>query len=297
MPPTDADTVSERLQQLRDRAWMQMPHQALAKARGVPSMLSRDEQKLYFWLGRNYATGAGDVVDLGSFVGGSSARLAAGLEAGGAKARVHAFDKFAADEKTKENVLYKGGIAPFDGSDILPLAQRLLAPWKDRIVFHQGEITQQSWHGPIEILTLDASKIAALMDTMAAMFFPSLLPGRSVIVQQDFLHFSQPWIAAQMELLADYFTPLAYCPRDSIVYLCTRQIDAEAIEIARTASLSDDELLTCIRRANTRLAQYDLTARFDRMREALRLNPSKRIAWQFRAPPRQSMPLKSGNRF
>lgn len=271
---------------LRQKGWQDVEAYQLGPARKVPTMLSRQEQKLYFWLGANMPAGGGDIVDLGSFVGGSTACLAAGLKSAIKPGKVHAFDHFTADERVKKRLLYPGGIAPFEGNDILALAKRLLAPWEGMVELHPGDITRQKWNDtPIQVLTLDASKVSAKMDQMAATFFPSLVPGQSIIVQQDFLHFSQPWVVAQMELFQDHFEFLGHCPKDSMIYRCTRRIDADALENGETEFLTDAELFDLIEDARKRHTALGLDAQFDRMVAALRFNPGQRTAWRFRPPP------------
>ncbi|MEX5730265.1 hypothetical protein Ga0609869_003618 [Rhodovulum iodosum] len=265
--------------------WNGVSDDDLAPAAHVPTMISPDERRLYFWLAAHWATGAGALVDLGCFAGGSTARLAAGQHAAGRAAPIHAYDRFTADEKVKRRVLYSGGVAPFDGNDILPLARRLLAPWQGCISFHPGEIEDNGWPGgPIEILALDACKSTAATDAIAGAFFPHLVAGRSVVVHQDFLHWSQPWLPAQMELLAEYFTPLAHCPPSSLVYLCTAAPDAAALAAARTDTLSDDALVGLVDGARTRLSGIAPKAPFARMEAGLAANPGERIAWRFRKP-------------
>jgi hypothetical protein len=219
-------------------------------ALAVPTMLSEEEGRLYTWLGARWATGEGEVVDLGAFAGGSAARLAEGLTRGSSGALVHAFDRFEADERAKTRHLYRAGIAPFTGSDIMPLVRRLLEPWETRITFHQGDIATAAWTGePIEILVIDAAKSAAVADCIAATFFPVLIPGRSIVVQQDYLHPPTPWLAAQMAVLAGCFRPLAYLAPTSMVFLCTSRATSAALEKARVANLDDAALRKLIRKA------------------------------------------------
>ncbi|MEL6203977.1 MAG: hypothetical protein AAFR47_01510 [Pseudomonadota bacterium] len=265
--------------------WSDLADAALEAAQSVPTMLTPREQKLYFWLTSVWAKGAGVTVDLGSFAGGSTARLAEGHRAAGRATVTHAFDRFTADEDVKARVLYKSGIAPFEGSDIFPLAQDLLAPWGRSIVFHRGEIEQMSWNsGPIEILVMDASKAAKTADKMAETFFPHLVPGRSVVVQQDYLHWSQPWVPAQMERLADHFRPCAHERRDTVVFLCTSAPTAEQVRAAATSDLDDSALDECLSSAMVRLTLWDIAPQLDDMRAALAANPGKRRAFEFSRP-------------
>ncbi len=177
-------------------------------------MLNPEEAQFYVWLSRAMAEVTGAVVDLGCFAGGAPAYLAEGNRQGGGQAQIHAFDQFATSEKAKERQLYSKGVAPFGGTDILPLAQQVLAPWAPNVRFHKGRIEESVWEGgPIALLVLDASKTSETMDQMAAVFFPHLIPGQSIIVQQDELHWKEPWIAVQMEAFAEYFEPLCRVAR------------------------------------------------------------------------------------
>ncbi|HGG05640.1 MAG TPA: hypothetical protein ENK28_09300, partial [Aliiroseovarius sp.] len=194
--------------------WQTVDPKALDATRPVPTMLSPEEQLLYYWIASEWAKGSGAIVELGCFVGGSTARLAEGHRVAGLKSEIHAFDRFLASETAKKNHFYSAGIAAFEGEDILPLAKSLLKPWADRITLHPGMIEDQDWTGgDIEVLVMDASKSTKASDHMAAKFFPHLIPGQSLVVQQDYLHWKQPWIAVQMERMANWFTPVAKAPK------------------------------------------------------------------------------------
>lgn len=276
--------MSELFEDIRNRAWAGLSYSEIGRARDVPTMLSRQEQLLYYWLARSLPDGEGDIVDLGSFIGGSTACLASGRMSALKKSKIHAYDMFTADERVKKRLLYKRGIAPFDGNDILPLAKELLSPWAPLIRFHRGDITDQLWDDtPIQLLTLDASKVAAKMDRMAEIFFPALAPGKSIIVQQDFLHHSQPWVVAQMELFKDHFEFLGHCPNDSMIYRCVREIDETALEEGETELLTDAEIFDLLEDARKRHAPLGLDVKFDNMAAALEANPGQRIAWKFRS--------------
>ncbi|PTN03259.1 methyltransferase family protein [Rhodovulum imhoffii] len=266
--------------------WAQLDASVLTRARSVPTMLNPAEEKLYYWLAAHWLRGTGDIVDLGCFAGGSTARLAEGLRAGRHPGHIHAFDRFTARPRNKENILYPHGIAPFSGHDILPLARRLLAPWDDLVTLHPGEIEDNGWQGrPIELLTIDAGKTAASADAIAEIFFPHLLPGQSIVVQQDFFHTSQPWLAAQMQRLSAFFTPLALCKQTAMVFQCRTRPDTPSLHAARTARLTDDDLVADIRSAQKWLRRYSRPWRFLHLTQAVEKNPGAREAWRFRSAP------------
>lgn len=268
------------------RPWRDVTEAMLAPALRVPSMLGSEEQKLYLWLARDWANGAGEIVDLGSFVGGSTARLAEGVRLAGRDVLVHAYDQFTADETVKQRYLYSAGVPPFEGPDMLHVAHDLLSPWDRRVTFYVGDILRRGWNGdPIEIMAIDASKTDRLTDHTARTFFPSLIPGRSVIIQQDFLHTLQPWLPAQMAMYGDYFRPLIHCPRDCVVYLCTRRITPEDTLDRCISGRSDEDLTVLIRKSARLLKDHVGRYRFARQIRALRASPGIRVSWQMSRNP------------
>ncbi|MEM1429479.1 MAG: class I SAM-dependent methyltransferase [Pseudomonadota bacterium] len=278
-------TPPDRMEALATRPWVRLSERALGKARRVPTMLSEEEQKLYYWLTAFWAEGRGATVDLGCFAGGSTARLAEGHRTAGHAAKVHGFDRFTADETAKRRVLYAQTIAPFDGHDILPLTRTLLTPWRDQVRLHRGEIDQMAWTGgPIELLVMDASKAAVTGDAMAETFFPYLLPGASLVISQDYLHWSQPWVPAQMDALSAFFRPVAHAPRDTVIFACERVPDRAALEAARIAGLDDAALDAHLSNAEAQVSDWGLAPRFADMRAALAANPGKRRAHLFVRP-------------
>jgi len=262
------------------RPWCGVDMADLATALQVPSMLSREEAQLYHWLGKS-AEGFGAAVDLGAFAGGSAARLLSGLERSPSAAQRYAYDRFTAGPKEREKFLYPAGMPETDDADILPLVQRFLKPWEARVALCRGDIGQTVWTGgPVEILAMDAGKTPALTDHVARQFFPQLVPGRSVLIHQDFLHKTQPWLAAQMVALTGCFTPVAYVPRDCVVFLCTAPVTEQALTQAQTEGKSDDDLIAAVEAATTAFAPLLPPALLQAMIPKIRANPGVRVAWK-----------------
>ena len=266
--------------EFQDAPWREVKLGQIGPAKNVPVMLSNQERKLYYWLTSEWMRGVGDVAELGTFVGGSTAHLAAGHEVAGHAGKIHMYDRFTSDAALKERMFYRNGIAHFEGEDILPLSQVLLAPWADRLVWHKGEIQDGGWDGgPLEVLVVDAFKNAGYADKMTADFFPSLIPGQSVVVHQDFLHWSQPWIAAQMVLFGDAFEPVAFVPEDTLVFLCKKRIDGEMLRKAAVAELGDAEILRALETASEWLGHNKIRTRLAEAADGLRQNPGVRTSW------------------
>ncbi|MDJ0824589.1 MAG: hypothetical protein QNJ16_03710 [Rhodobacter sp.] len=266
--------------------WRKVRLGRLKDANRVPTMLSRPERKLYHWLTADWMRGLGEVVELGTYVGGSTAYLAAGHAAAGHPGMIHAYDKFTSSEGLKARLLYANGVPEFDGPDILPTAGRLLAPWADRLALHKGNIEELGWSGgPIELLIVDAFKKVALIDRMTADFYPALIPGQSLLVHQDFLHWTQPWLVSQMLRLGAAVEPVTMAEPDTMAFLVRAPLDPGRLVAARVAALSDADMLDDLDRARVWLAAFGLDGRLDAMARGLRLNPGARIAWRMTNRP------------
>lgn len=244
-------------------------------------MLTDEESRLLYWLARDYADGSGEICDLGCFTGGSTARLAAGVLDADRLTPVHGYDHFQIKEPQKKTYLYPSGVAPFQGEDMLPAATSLLSPWKPVVQLHAGDICRTHWTGaPIELLFVDAAKTPRSADAIARKFYPSMIPNRSVLIQQDYLHWRQPWIPAQMELLGDMLELVAWCKVGTAAFRPTRAIGQDDLTRALTANLSDDDMIDLIRLAMRRFQRRVPRAQLATSILAIRDNPGVRAAFK-----------------
>lgn len=275
-------TIAEIAEEFARRPWTQVAEADLGAAADVPTMLTAEERLLYHWLGRR-AQGDGATVDLGAYAGGSAARLLSGLALSGRPFHVHSYDRFRSSRAFWAKFMPDEPLPEADDADLLPVVRRHLAPWQDHVTLHVGDIGDKRWTGgPIEILSVDAAKGAAMADHVAAEFFPALVPGRSIVVQQDYLMAVQPWLSAQMVRLRDCFLPLAHVPRVGLVFLTVAQVTTADLEAARVGALTDGKLMQRVREAATWHADMVPRGRFQAMLEQVKANPGVRLGWQMK---------------
>ena len=278
LPPLDA---------FAGQPWRSAAFDPPPPAAATPTMLSAEEGRFLHWLARDYATGAGAICDLGCFAGGSTARLAAGqaarLEAeGGRAAPIHAFDHFTISEALKAEYLAPAGVAPFEGRDMRRAVAELLAPWTPPVRLRPGDIRTARWRdGPIEILFIDAAKLPETADRIAETFFPHLIPGRSIIVQQDYFHWRQPWLPAQMERFGDRLALAAWCESGTAAFRLERPIGRRDLRRGRVSGLSDAELIDDLAAALRRFPGRPQTANLARAIMGLRDHPGVRAPHVF----------------
>ncbi|MGB9377123.1 MAG: hypothetical protein WCB04_06370 [Mycobacteriales bacterium] len=192
-------------------------------------MLSVEERQLLYVLARDYAIGAGAMIDAGCFIGGSTAALAAGVEENPRASAIHSYDLFRLDGAYKE--AYPGLVEDIEvGESMLPRFEELLGSRLDHVVVHEGDICRGRWAGdPIEVLFIDICKTWAINDHVVGEFFPALVPGRSVVIQQDLIHEWLPFLTITMGLFRDSFELIGVAAPCSAIYLNTRAIPRSAI--------------------------------------------------------------------
>ncbi len=284
-----------------NRVWDDFSPADLGPAAKIPTMLQFDEQAYYVALTRDWATGAGAIVDLGSFAGGSAACLAEGVAQAGRDQLVHGYDKFEVGDFEVFRKRYRqycknppSSESPHDpppllgpfGTDLLPIAERFLAPWGEGVDLRKGQIEEIGWDGgDIEVLVMDASKTAATMDQMSALFFPHLIPGRSLVVQQDFLWWQQPWIAVQMAVLSEYFEPVVHVHRDSVSFLYKKELPAEVLAGVNVADMEDGEMIAHLRDMKQAVKPLRIDREMRQLIASVKANPGQRAAFRFKTRP------------
>jgi len=240
------------LQLIRERAW-NGPWAHLPKnVADYPSMLSLEERKMLGWLTEHYFSGAGIVCDLGFYLGGSTISLADGLRRAGRTGKlIQAYDFYEIGPKGWEKHMASRGFEfPSDGN-ALPLVEKMTSDYADLITFNKGDFCQSPVpEAPIEICFVDISKSPELNDHIIKSYFSKLIPGQSIVVQQDYFFRAPPWDIATMEILSDYFEPLSFADINSAVFLNTKQIDDHAIEISSSKHFSKELFIEKIKAAS-----------------------------------------------
>jgi len=199
------------------------------------TMLSLNERRLLHWLAREFDLSRDDtIVDLGCFLGGSTVSLAAGIQHNPhfseGQVRIHSYDIFAVPDD--ETYLRYIGHDLRPGMSTLPLFLEALGDARKDVFIHCGDFMFASAPpGPIGILFVDIAKNWELNDVVVSRFFSRLVPGRSLVVQQDYNDHSCPWINVTMGLFRDYFRVLCddHCSR---VYLYERELPPSSLGVA-----------------------------------------------------------------
>jgi hypothetical protein len=199
-------------------------------------------------------TGEGAIVDAGCFLGGSTLALADGLRRNLQRRRrveeklIHTYDRFEIEDYTIDQFFSGSAQA---GESFRPLFDRNIAPYATLVEVHAGDVCSWPWQGgSIEILFIDIAKRWTVCDWITWHFFPSLIPGKSLIIQQDYLyHHWVAWLHITMEFYSDYFEYVCDTGVNSAVFRNTRKIPEGVLREHTVASLSTAEKIELMDRA------------------------------------------------
>jgi hypothetical protein len=167
---------------------------------GLLAMTSPSERAYVQWLAARYYTGRGRLVEMGCWLGSLTRSLALGLRDNpapdSASFRIQVFDRFlwtVIMEDWVRNTPVQGRFKP--GDDYTALYLERMADFAGRIEITKADLTTAAWSGgAIEIVLVDVMKTVPLTRNISNTFFPALIPGRGLIVHQDYFTFGHPWI-------------------------------------------------------------------------------------------------------
>jgi hypothetical protein len=150
----------------------------------IPGMLSEEEKRYLSWVASDQYEGWGAIIDLGCWLGCSSASLAQGLKRAGRTEKVESRDLFLWEPCYME-ACYQANL-PQD-ADFLPLFRQLTAPYRDWISVQKSDLRVDSWTGgAIEVLFVDAAKDWNLFNQIFATYGQAIVPEKTRVIFQDF---------------------------------------------------------------------------------------------------------------
>lgn len=148
-------------------------------------MLSPEEKQHLVWLTSEKYEGWGAIVELGAWLGSSTASLAEGLRRRGSTAKIQTFDRFT----WESDMSLAAGEHLEDGADFQFRFHRETREYESWIDAHKVDLLHHAWEGgPIEILFVDSAKTWELANAVLRDFGPHLVPERSRVALQDFRH-------------------------------------------------------------------------------------------------------------
>lgn len=244
-----------------------------------PTMLTLEEMRMLSWVVANAPEG--DVLDMGSFLGGSTVSLAHGMKAAGKNGKIHSYDVFEIDEPTKQRFYYNKGYGFYSGSDTLPLFSKLTGYYGDIIIPYKGDILNEKCPSSIiSVMFIDLSKSWQINDYILSEFFTKMKIG-SIIVQQDLIYFQTPWLCSTMEKLGDKVELLSYTQDHSVVYGVRKDITASDVQPCLSKNTSKADVHDSILAMKDRFSDLRQREMMDALLASYDARPDAQNAWEF----------------
>ncbi|QLC24591.1 hypothetical protein HFP57_05820 [Parasphingopyxis algicola] len=157
-------------------------------------------------------TGVGEIVDFGTFLGGSTYLLGMGLERNKRLshaekiARIHAFGMFGEDNAKR--IFDADLVTQILGGPIkedICVFEKVVDRYRSLINLYAGDICEIEWIGrPIEIGHIDIAKTLEVWKRTWAIIARHYIPGSTILIHQDFKSITLPWLTYGLELILPY---------------------------------------------------------------------------------------------
>jgi hypothetical protein len=214
-------------------------------------MITAEEQCYLYWLASQLWSGAGHIVEMGPWLGGSTVCLAAGMSANTRRGdkRLHVFDNFI----WRDFMTDRAPIGLSDGESFEPQFRRNVEAYADLIVTHRkslpddpverdlqasairqaraeaSELVRWDPGEPIEILFIDGAKSWNGLVHLLAEMGAGLRPDSSLIACQDYKYWGSYWVPLVFELLIDQLELTHVLTHNTVTFRLRRPL-SDALE-------------------------------------------------------------------
>lgn len=267
---------------LRLRPWNSRSFPVPVHFHRLPTMMSLEELRALAFFTQHYPLPEGVIVDLGPFVGGSTAALGWGLNQAGRSHKIHSYDLFEASEEQKAQWLYAKGHPKFEGSDTLNFFKGLTKDFN--VVAHKGDFRKAALDESIALMFVDIAKAFDTNDRIVREFMPKLQVG-APIIQQDFMFYGNPWVSCTMYKLRQHVEFAGHTDYNTIIFILTSPLGDKAMTSCLQENVTTDDLYASVEWARRLVADYRHQEMIEMMRAAIDKNGTARHTNKFAVQP------------
>lgn len=197
-------------------------HVKLPALPDVRGMISDVEGRYLFWLASAVYGGEGAAIEVGTWLGRSTVHLAAGLRVAHPGKRLTCFDHF--EWAKGANWPQATGTHHDPGSDFMPDFLHNTSQFADIITAKKCKIKDITLaDDQIEIAVLDAPKRVGDVSAILTQLSDRIIPGKTILAWQDFMHAPSFEIAACLYAIAEHLEPVHAVTDGCLVAFKVRQ--------------------------------------------------------------------------
>jgi hypothetical protein len=221
---------------LRNKPWTDVEETVKSDILLPKGFVTDEERQCYYYLAKYFVKGHGNIIDGGACLGSSAYCFGAGLAQNPSRgiSRIHSYDRFIVSENYVADMIsnhFRPLKQPW-GDDFFDIFEYQTGKYRDLIVAHRGDFLAEKWdRSPIEILFVDIAKSKKLHDHVVEQFFPYLIPGKSLLLHQDYYFCWLPFIHIAMQYLSHRFEIVdRFIPSASRLYMLKDALTSSEID-------------------------------------------------------------------
>jgi predicted O-methyltransferase YrrM len=200
------------------------------------SMLSEEELVFLEIMSNLIVPYHGRIVELGAYVGGTSAVFASAMV--DRKGVVEVYDMFEHNAASRRRL---AGDPDYDEHSFYKTWCRNTEKYRGSIELHKGDFCKSNERSErADVVYVDIVKDESLLKPLTELFYKRMAPG-CLLIHQDYFHWQSPWIVPQMEFLSDQFTLVGDLGFNMTVYVKNDVVDHD--RISESAHLDRDVAL------------------------------------------------------
>lgn len=191
-----------------------------------PGMISESERRFLYWLASSKHTGAGEIVEIGTWLGCSTMHLAAGLRDAGRGQKLYSHD----DYIWRPGMAEKSGLTIEEGASFFPNFLGNVESLRSHIEPKVASAIELGWtDGKIETLVIDAPKSWRTIRRLFKQLAPFFIPGKTRIAFQDYLHFPSYELAIYVASLDVLEPQVVVLEGSTVMFLVTDEVPEERV--------------------------------------------------------------------
>jgi hypothetical protein len=203
-----------------------------SKFRVIPAMTTDAERGAYYRLAKQCA-GKGEIIELGAWLGASTAAIAEGIRDSGIEEKARVYDRFQSGGNHAEKVetwYAERDLPQIPLGDCFEDFKNNLGDLIEFVEVNRGEISSIKWgNDPIALLVSDAPKRVPEISTVLTALKDGLQEG-SLMAWQDFCHFPSYEIPACLFRLKDKVEFVeAIVPGTTMIFRVSEKLETEDV--------------------------------------------------------------------
>ncbi len=197
------------------------------------TMLTNKEQHLLYLLAKEYYSGEGSIFDGGVCTGGDTQNFAKGLHNANWEKKhiIYSYENGVISGTSMCNFLKRKYNKEYAiGDSFLDITIDTLSHClgNEYIYLQTGDILEKEYPEKIEILFLDVCKTPELNHAMMQLL-ERCIPGKTLVIQQDYKWYGTPWINVSMGYLKEYFYTVQLDIPNTQVFLLKKPIPKKVL--------------------------------------------------------------------